>query len=39
MLFDRESYHGLDISKKYIDYARKKYDRKLELAGENWTET
>lgn len=29
MLFDCESYHGLDISKKYIDYARKKYDRKL----------
>jgi ubiquinone/menaquinone biosynthesis C-methylase UbiE len=25
MLFDQASYYGLDISEKYIDYARKKY--------------
>jgi ubiquinone/menaquinone biosynthesis C-methylase UbiE len=28
MLFPSDSYHGLDISKQYIDYARKKYDKK-----------
>lgn len=27
MLFSPSSYHGLDISKSYIDYARKKYKR------------
>ncbi len=27
MLFDPEGYHGMDISEKYIDYARRKYKR------------
>jgi ubiquinone/menaquinone biosynthesis C-methylase UbiE len=28
LLFDADSYHGLDISEKYINYARGKYNRK-----------